>query len=780
MGRSRGPNRYSSKRRRTESVEPRPSRRADVTRRYGTMSAVPKKAGRLDPTQPLLLAAFFASGFAALVYQTIWQRLLSLFGGADVYSVTIIVAAFMAGLGFGCLAGGYLADRLGARARLRVFAACESAVAAFALSSATVYYDVLYGRFGNVPFSRTGLAGIIFAVTLGPTFLMGMSLPLLARFPGRRGDPPAHWISRLYGWNTLGAACGSLVAVTWMLRSFDLRVSLQIGAAVSTVCAVTALVASAFLAPAIESSLPSHITRPSVGFSFRVWLMLYTLSGFVALSLEVVWFRVMGVMLKSNALTFGLLLAFYLAGLGIGSLLARGRRIQRWDARMAFLSLQAAVPLWAGGSFALLAVTVNRVALFKPLSDYLASPLPVKSAGLFALLYFWLPLVLVVPATTMMGLSFGVLQRAVQTDAALVGRRMGWLQAANILGATAGAIAAGMFLLGWLGSAGTFQLLAACGVSFLALRVYSQKAASTLGRVTLVAVLVLLALMPRNDSFWAALHGSQSDRVIVGEDGSGFVLLRLDRSDTKVFVAGISQSWLPYQGIHTALGALPALLHPRPEQIAVVGLASGDTAFSIGGRAETRVIDCIELMTPQLRVLQRLRDRVSYPGLDMLLTDPRVRQIVADGRAQLRRGTRRYDLVEADALMPWAASAGNLYSVEYFRLLRDSLNPGGFAVSWIPTARTLASFLSAFPYVLRLNSIAIGSLTPIVFDRALLQDRMRNPFTAHYYSAGGVDLAAALKPYLSVLPEAFDPSSDRRHLGDLNHDLFPRDEFGAR
>src|SRR5688572_5669201 len=95
------------------------------------------------------MVLFFLSGFAALLYQVVWQRMLTFFGGADIYSVTIIVSAFMGGLGFGSLAGGYLADRLDSRRRLVAFAVCELAIAAFAIFSAAIYYDVLYVQAGN-------------------------------------------------------------------------------------------------------------------------------------------------------------------------------------------------------------------------------------------------------------------------------------------------------------------------------------------------------------------------------------------------------------------------------------------------------------------------------------------------------------------------------------------------------------------------------------------------------------------------------------------------------
>src|SRR5262245_103643 len=158
----------------------------------------------------VFLTLFFVSGFAALLYQIIWQRMLTFFGGADVYSVTIIVSAFMGGLGFGSLAGGHLADRLTARGRMLAFAGCELAVAVFASFSAAIYYDGLYVGLGAAAMPRGVMAAIIFVVTLWPTFFMGMSLPLLATAMTRDVRQPARWVPILYGWNTLGGACGSV------------------------------------------------------------------------------------------------------------------------------------------------------------------------------------------------------------------------------------------------------------------------------------------------------------------------------------------------------------------------------------------------------------------------------------------------------------------------------------------------------------------------------------------------------------------------------------------
>jgi predicted membrane-bound spermidine synthase len=136
---------------------------------------------------PLVFAVFFASGFAALLYQVIWQRVLVIFSGADVYAATLIVAAFMAGLGLGSLGGGYLADRVDRLRSVKLFGLAELLIALFGFFSTTLYYDVLYQRFGHLPIPAVVLGLILFLSLLWPTLLMGASLPG-ARVVDRRRD----------------------------------------------------------------------------------------------------------------------------------------------------------------------------------------------------------------------------------------------------------------------------------------------------------------------------------------------------------------------------------------------------------------------------------------------------------------------------------------------------------------------------------------------------------------------------------------------------------------
>ncbi len=221
---------------------------------------------------------------------------------------------------------------------------------------------------------------------------------------------------------------------------------------------------------------------------------------------------------------------------------------------------------------------------------------------------------------------------------------------------------------------------------------------------------------------------------------------------------------------------LPVLLHPDPRRVAIVGLGSGDTVFSASGRQETERIDCIEIVAPQLETLRRLAARHAYPALTGLLGDGRIRYTFTDGRAFLARRPDLYDVIEADALRPSSAYSGNLYSVEYFTLVRHRLKPGGFGVTWGPTPRILETFRAVFPHVLRFDDILIGSESPIPFDRGALEMRLGDPFTRDQYRRGGLDAVHELAPVLKRPPVAYGPDAARSNV---NTDLFPKDEYGV-
>jgi spermidine synthase len=727
-----------------------------------------------------------------------------------VYSVTIIVAAFMAGLGFGSLAGGHLADRLGARASLWAFAAAELIVGLFGVISKPLYYDFLYGHFPHLAAAPATAAAVLFAVLLFPTFFMGVSLPLLARGLTGSLDATGRVIGSLYGWNTLGAAAGAFVSTWVLLPRLGLAQTLWVGAALNLVCAgAAAVLVARENTPAggrpvtPPHPVPAGRTAAEGRLSFPGWVLVYALTGFIALALEIAWFRMLGVMLKSTAFTFGTLLGLYLLGLGLGAAVG-ARRVGRSERPGGtFLLMQYGLTLYAACSLIALVALINAGHPVK-LVRYLGGNEPVDVSGTVALLrdfsfadpgtlrpffdflvlYIVIPAVLVGPATFLMGLSFPYLQKATHADLARLGRRVGALLAANIAGSMLGAMAAGWLLLPALGTAGTFKVLVGLG-SCLALpfaRIRWPRTSRAAWTTQAAAVIVTggtIALIPGGHALWASLHAAPPRHVLYAEDGSGLSVLKSESADFRgavtVFVNGLSQSWIPYGNVHTALGALPVLIHPAPGDIAIIGLGSGDTAFSAGGRRQVRQLVCVEIVAAQVDTLKRLAWIQGYPGLVRLLTDARFEHRVGDGRAYILQGRRRFDIIEADALRPTSAYSGNLYSVEYFELLRRNLKPGGLAVTWAPTARVRHTFLKVFPHVLAFADIYIGSDTVIPFDPAVVAERAIA--AREYYRAAGIDIDAVLHPYLNSPTQHFGPDDDRTALEDLNTDTFPRDEF---
>ena len=769
---------------------------------------------------------FFTSGCAALLYQVIWQRMLAIFSGADVYSATIVVSAFMAGLGIGSLVGGHVADRVSERTSLVLFGIAELAVAAFGILSTPLYYDVLYARIGHLNITPGPMAAILFVSLLWPTFFMGASLPLLARALTRQIENAASTVGALYGLNTLGAAMGAMVATWWMLPRIGLDGSLHVGATLNAACAVVVLpFAFLGLRRPRQSPLGENAVRPAApapGLSekgagrltFWMWAAIYGFSGLLALSLEIVWFRMLGVMMKSTAFTFGTLLSLYLGGLGLGSVVgsAVASRIPRPAA--AFLILQAAVGLCAGGLLALFIADVDDTwfngyfASYEPISvrdsigslraliaSFLsAAPRPEYSPSNFIRLYVGVPAILVVPATFLMGCSFPLLQRVVQTDLALLGRRVGILLLANILGSMTGAVLTGWVLLDVLGTPGTFRLLAGMSGIFALLAsalVFRAGHLTLLGRqvpmlaaasgIVALLFLAVLLLIPSAGTFWARLHGTTVERIVFGEDGSGLSVIKIGQAEptatSVVFVNGVGQSTLPYGDVHTALGAVPAFIHPAPRDAAIIGLGSGDTVHAVAGRPDIERIACVEIIRPQLDTLEQHVRRWPYGGLRSLLQNPRIEHIHADGRIQLMRGGREYDIIEADALRPGSAYAGNLYSDEYFRLVRARLKPKGLAATWTPTPRVRNTFVRVFPYVMSIaGTIMVGSDTPIEFDRRSIAARLAVPRVRQYYEMAGIDIERLLNEYLAA-PTWYTPDFNRDALTDFNTDLFPKDEY---
>lgn len=757
-------------------------------------------------------AAFFLSGAAALVYQVAWQRILALHSGVGIYSIAMIVGAFMAGLGLGSWGGGVLSTRLDERKALRAFAWLELGVAAFGAVSVPFYYDGLYLKGASLYDSPVRVALLHFLSLLLPTALMGMSLPFLARASVTVRESASRTLGVLYGINVLGAATGALVTPWLLVRFLGVRGAVGVAVAANLVAAALVVVArqstrgetqaaGAPLLPAPTAAPPGIPVGPEPGpaggtspamaasasHPLSLWMVLYAASGFIALSLEILWFRVMDVAVKSGAFTFGTLLFVYLLGNAAGSLLGVGRVERLRRPLSAFLLCQCLLLAASALAFILLVRLPPDLPVYSALFRYWGGVSHLRMRGFTdtfanaALLYGLLPVFLFGLPTVLMGLSFPILQRAVQDEVRTSGRKVGFLQAANITGCLLGSLLVGLVFLSAFGTAGTMRLLVLLGVGFALVGMRDEGVRFRFG--ALAAALVGLAfLLPAQDDLWRRLHGSHSQPgALFEEDGTGVAGLTPSTTKTgstvwRVWVNGKSNSLLPFGGVHTALGAAPALMHPAPRDIAIIGLGSGDTAWGAGVRRDvTERVVVYEIIAPQKRLLEQLASRPSPPQkLGHFLGDPRIHHLVADGRNALDRGEALYDVIEMDALYPGSAGAGNLYSTEFFRICARKLRPGGLMSAWNPRPRAHASFLAAFPYVVELGggTILVGSGSPIPIDPATWRERLFSPRVEAYL--GSKRAQEMWDDTLSGARPALEPMTPQ-----VNTDLFPRDEFNS-
>lgn len=753
---------------------------------------IPVTRTRLSLPVFSLLLLFFLSGFSALLYQVIWQRLLVFYAGSDTVSISLIVTAFMTGLGLGYLVGGRLADRSSPAVNLRYFVGAELGIMAFAAFSKFILYDVLYASappFGDVP---ALLYGIVFGVLLVPTFLMGVSLPVLSR-AFRFGDlgEQARYISLLYFVNTLGASFGALLTGFFFVRILGYDNAIWLGAAGNGICALSAfLLGRRWLAQSTDAEKTNALATSPLRFTPALtgWSVQYALSGFAALSLELIWFRILETLIKSVSLTFAVLLAIYLGSMAIGTAygtwLCRpaARRTAAWRER-AFLMAQTALYGYTALSIGVFVKGIGRVPSLRFLWDYFGSYEPNLNPRLALFIYGAVPLFMLFLPTFLMGLSFSLSQSLIQTNDHEVGRKVGWLQFINIVGSALGAWAVTWIGFPVFGTATLLKAIAALSLGYVVVLVV-RRHWSVLPAIAVAVVLVMaVRLIPPNARFWQLLNGlDRADMFLFDENESAVSVIKMtpDLKGGTVFVNGLGQSVMPYQNddVHTLLGALPVMIHPRPEHVAVIGLGSSGTLHGVAGRPETRRIDCFEIASNQALVLTNYAAQVGDTAVRAVLNDPRLRLIFRDGRYAIRNRNIYYDVIEADALRPTSAYSGNIYSREYFELIRSRLKPNGLAVTWCPTARVLNTFRAVFPYVAYGDRlILIGSNQPINLDWAAIDQRAGSAFSKRHYGRSGMDAQALLTGYRPKLKLLSAPSAVST---EINTDLFPRDEYSLR
>ena len=730
---------------------------------------------------PFLYILYFISGFTALLYQVAWQRMLGLFSGSDVRSVTIIVASYLLGLGLGNWLSGSISDRLTSRQCVMVYGCCNLGIAGFAVASRFIFYDLLFLRLQYLAQSLVITLGIVFISLLIPTVLMGISLPMLSRAINRSAEGAASSIGLLYGFNTLGSGLGTLISGWYIVGTLGYDKSVYLGAVFSFTVGISALaLASRFPNRSVSEDKFARDAKfdSSKDSSLKTWYILIFLAGFTAISWEIIWFRVLDIALQSNAYTYAHLLSFVLISNAIGSTIgAKAISYIRRPKRI-FLIIQGIISLYS-------AIAIWGIGLYWQANPGLRSDEGfINLSNINAEVWFKylvIPGAIAILPSLLMGFYFPLVQQAVQQDSDKIGKRVGFIYLTNILGNTLGSLLTGLVLIDLLGTAGSVRLLVILGIGFL-LAMRPRLFKNLLTTALIIISVIAAVIFPNNNSLWAALHAVDSQAYFqIAEDSTSVAAIAETNGKGKLYASGQVQANFPYLHIHGLLGSVPALLHPNPEKVMIIGLGSGGTPHTIGVNPETEKIKIIELLGAELPVLKKYAVRPAGQPLQYLLQDPRYEIIVGDGRRELTISDEKFDIIEADAIQPWRSRAGMLYSQEFFQEVQSRLKPGGFFVQWDVASGAQQTMQSVFPYVMRVGMagnlwILIGSEHRISFDKELLTQRLQQPQVVNFLEQAGFDLDRMRQDVRQAHVQMFSSKNGNKPQP-FNTDLFPRGEY---
>jgi len=600
----------------------------------------------------MLLAIYAGSGMTALAYEVLWTRMLSLMFGVSIFGVVFTVTAFMAGLGLGSLLLTRRVMGISARRALLFLALLEAVIAVYALALPTMMPVLDAGLLtlgAGLPLSQwQGLQGItVLLLLLPPAVAMGIAFPLALRCASSLKLS----LASMYGVNALGGAIGAVLPLL-LLPTFGWRMSVWVVAGFGLLLAFCAYLLAAAMRADIEVEKHCRTMRPP-------WLDLsaYAGIGAAAIMLEVLWTREYGMVLLRTEYVLAVLLFVYLAGIGLGSLLAVRMRSPVWLNILPALAALAAV---VGQYF------LPTLSQWAGSSDYTSLTMAMLAQGGAVAL-------LTLPVTLILGAWLPLLASQFHQSQAEAG---GWWYGSNSLGSALGGLLAGFVMIPLLGTSlalgCAIALLFICGMRWVSDRRF------WLALPILLFVFIPVRSLPGVAALLPALAGSQDlsvyedavslTHVVEQADGQRVLLSDLQRMDASSDPTAVT--------VQKNQARLPLLLHPNPHSVLFLGLGTAVTAsgsLPFDGLQRTAV----ELSQGAIDAADRWFAPVNggVVGQMQLVHD--------DARRFLRTDTGFYDVIVGDLFHPDMVGRANLLSLQQFQRARERLNSGGLFVQWL-------------------------------------------------------------------------------------------------
>lgn len=639
----------------------------------------------------LLCSIFFFSGFSALIFQISWQRLLTVYYGVGMVSITLIVSIYMLGLGCGALIGGWLAEKSVNHMRLYFWVELMVAIIGalsfpciMAIGQLTATSPYLYSLLFKIP------------LLLIPTVFMGMSLPILVKFFTQIIPDFTRALSVLYFVNTLGASIGALVGSYILISFLGIHWAIYIAAAINFFLALTIFITGKIYRVKIlklsEISIPKPLIVSPIACHAH-WIVFIT--GFLAIGYEIIWFRVIGVLIKASPYSFSSILAVYLLGIAIGSF-----AIGRWTSKSTirdkvkiFYFLQAALGL----SVAIIFIgyyyltkysslgeltTISFSQPVHPPAHFLFFVHQIDSVARFLKFIFlsgtvliW-PLFFVLIPTLFIGASFPLITSLAVDNKSGIAWTTGRIYFFNIFGNVLGGLVTGFLLLPFLGSEPTLLLFILIGLLF-ALPLIGKRSILTSYLLLLLTVTLIFGAFPRKSELYSIMHTRPEGYTQYFEEGlDGIVMTYINDENTVInYINGDSHGGRP--GYSFYVQVIEAMNYTKKiENVLVIGYGTGsitEGALKIPG---VKKVTVIELNSTLLKNLEKI------PLFRHLLNEQHLNIVLEDGRRFLNNQHDKYDLIFLSPLRTTTAYSNNLYSKQFYELLLSRLSPTGTVSTW--------------------------------------------------------------------------------------------------
>ncbi len=683
---------------------------------------------------PLLLLLFAGSGCSALIYEIVWYQLLQLAVGSNSVSMGVLLATFMGGLCLGSIGLPRLVS--GRQHPLRVYAYLEAGIGILGvlvlLSLPLIQRVYIAGAEHGMPGML--LRGVIAAVCmLPPTVLMGASLPAIVRWT-KTTPTGVSWWGLLYGANTAGAVFGCLLTGFYLLRIYNTATATYVAAAINlSIAGISFWLAArtpALLgdASALDNTGGVPAARATAGYPSR-WPVYVTIaiSGATALGAEVIWTRLMGMLLGSTVYVFSIILAVFLIGLALGAT-AGSWLVEIVRPRLALGWCQILLT----GGFAWTAYMIADSLPYWPINPLLAiSPWHTFQLDLVRCLWA------ILPPTLFWGASFPLACAAATgpgQDGEDSGRVVGGVYAANTFGAIIGALAISLVLVPWIGtqqSQRVLLILSAASALFVLGPYVVEFRSKTAAALVAVSMLAAGLLARGVDSIPGAViaYGRRiaisagNSKILYTAEGinSSVAISQWKDGAFEVDVNGhVEATTEPYDmKLQRMVGHLPGLIHPHPQSVLGIGFGAGVSAGTFTTYPSIQRITVCEIEPIIPPTSTRYFAQQDYD----VLHNQRTRIVFDDARHYILTTPEKFDIIASDPLDVFVKGTAALYTKEYFEAVKRHLNSGGLFSLYVPLYESdektvkseLATFLDVFPYGTVWANTVNGSGYDLVF-----------------------------------------------------------------